>query len=723
MKKYIKVLKPKFLTLYLLLFLFPSIPEAQHVRWNPDAGLVSPYKVTIKANSEENIGYIIDGNPETFWQSGNPLPEAWIKRMDLNLLLNEKNFETSPKGKYYQAFDGNMNTKAGVLHGYLEINFEKITEVKLFSLKAFCTDTLFIDCYGKNGIEKTFFYPPSSSYKTETFKCEGTTKTFVLRSNSAFDIFEIAALSRAPFEWIVFDLGSEKNIGRILSRHYNQSVKSIKVYSSNNGKNWNFLISLNPKTIPYIDIPLKKEIKARYLKIIFELPFREYSKAVLWEFNIYDKYGPYGKPFPAPPSKNTWNETFGINTIWGWGYSVYSDRLDKDAGPGMFKRITKQLRSYHRLDWDINNPATAINFDKMEKKGTPANSWLNWDREYGNWNKTGFSIDATLMFNNNTFPDTLWTNPYIQSYDYGKSFASHFVQNKHLVNLIEVGNEPWSYSPEVYKLVLKGMSKGIKSVSDVKVLPCAVQSYEKFNDDNNYISLYISENEAQYIDGLNTHIYPYVFDENGNRIAVNPEDRRSQIWSVNNLRRFVNNNMHGKEIYVTEFGYDSDGGNESCTHNECVSEFEQAIYGVRMAMVLWRLGAEKLYWYYFANVDYDSFMHNRSGLTASYRNNFRKKLSFYAFETLFEKIGDFRFEKVISENDEVYSYMLSNPANGKKAIIAWRPTKANHKTGKTVYVPEITGYKAVFDVFGKKIIPRYEGKKIFLSGIPLLIFL
>ncbi len=721
----IKTTNIKILLLLTFLFFtayFPPFAAAQTVNWNPDAGLVRPYKVTISANRNENINKIIDGNPKTFWQSENPLPETWIKRLDMNLLLSGDNFSLSPRGNHYAAFDGKSDTKSVISQGYLEISFKKITPVKLFSIKAFCSDTLFIDCYGKNGIEKSFAYTPSSNYKTLNFRCSIETETFVLRSNSGFDLFECAALGVNPFVWIVFDLKTVKDIGWIGSRHYNQNVKAIKVFYGNDGKQWNFLKSLNPETIPYVDIPLQKEIKARFLKVIFELPLQDYAKAMLWEFDIYDKYGPYGKKFDAKPSTNTWAQTFGINTIWGWGYSVYSDRLNKGSGAGMFVKAARLLRSYHRLDWDINKPSDEINFDKMAKNGTPANKWLNWDREYGNWKKSGFSIDAAIMFNNDIFPDTLWENTYIQAYNYGKAFASHFAGTKHLVDMIEVGNEPWGYSPDVYKPLLKGMSAGIKSVSQVTVLPCAVQSYNKTGNNNDYISLYLSKDEALNIDGINTHIYPYVFDEKGNRKALNPEDRRSQILSMNNLQRFIKQNMPGKKIYVTEFGYDSDGGNENCTHPECVTEFEQAIYGVRMAMILWRLGAEKLYWYYFANVDYSSFMHNRSGLTSSYKNKFKKKLSFHAFETLLDKIGNYRFEKVISENTYLYSYLLVNPATGKKVIIAWRPTKTNHKTVKRISIPEIANQVKVIDIFGNSVGIYDNGKEIPLSGIPLLMF-
>ncbi|MFA5418973.1 MAG: hypothetical protein WC341_11000, partial [Bacteroidales bacterium] len=175
----------------------------------------------------------------------------------------------------------------------------------------------------------------------------------------------------------------------------------------------------------------------------------------------------------------------------------------------------------------------------------------------------------------------------------------------------------------------------------------------------------------------------YIFVADGKRRATNPEDPRSEVWSLNNLNRFRDRNMPGKMLEITEFGYDSEGGGEDCTHDECVSELEQALYGTRMALMFYRLGADAFYWYYFANVDYTSQMHNRSGLTASYSGGFKPKLAFYAFKNLKEQIGNLYFNRIILESDQAYVYAFADDQGKIKKLIAWRPTAEDHS--KTVW--------------------------------------
>ena len=119
----------KFLTFHGIMFflLIPTVLFAQ--KWNPDAGLVSPYPVTLYASSGNKVGNITDDNPATFWQSGNPLPYAYIHRPDLNLFLNHKNFSTLPNGNFFKAFDGNTDSKTSIPQGPLEISFQKLENI------------------------------------------------------------------------------------------------------------------------------------------------------------------------------------------------------------------------------------------------------------------------------------------------------------------------------------------------------------------------------------------------------------------------------------------------------------------------------------------------------------------------------------------------------------------------------------------------------------------
>ncbi len=714
-------------SLILITLIFSVSLSAQ--QWQPNAGLILPYQAKITVSSGQNKQFITDNNPHTFWQSDNPLPGRYISRKDLNYLLHKRHFVTSPElSSATPAFDGNTNTHQEIQNGRLSLDMQPATSLLLLSLKADVNDTLFLLLETINHRTIRFKYSPANNFQIVNFNIKTKEKVTNIRleSRKSFQLYELAALHKKPTEYVLFDYGQTRNIGWISSRQLNSSsVTQIEVLASNDKKHWQKVTRLNPKAIPFLYSPLARPVAARYLKIVFTLPLRNWQKAALWEFAVYDKNGPWGARPKARPSHNSFAKAFGLNTFWGWGYSVYSDLLKPGTGPEKFKVVTKNLRSYEPLDWDMISPQQVPDFTKMAAgRGTPAKKWLNWDREYKNWKQAGLHIDITLAFKQENFPDTLWKNPYREAYAFGKAYAAHFFRKEHLVSMIEIGNEPWNYNARTYRKILAGMNAGIKSVSKVPVLPCAVQAYDPEKDDNDYITKYVDAS-AEDVDGLNTHIYSYVFQENGKRTAVNPEDPRSAVWSMANMLRFRNKNLPGKPVYVTEFGFDSNGGGENCTHSECVTEKEQAIYGVRMAMILWRLGARQFYWYYFANVAYKSFLHNRSGLTGSYNTGFHEKLSFKAFSLLKQQIGSYHFIKIISEDNNVYAYLLKDYKTGNNIIIAWRPTASHHFEQQQEHFSVPGKVSKITSIFNTENTNYHETNRVLrlgLSGVPVLIY-
>lgn len=713
-----------------VIFILIGLQSAEAQEWHPDAGLISPYYAEVTASSGKNISNITDGNSNTYWESGNLLPFHYLSNMNFNFFLNKKNISSIVYKKYVQAFDGNPNSSTLIKNGKINLYLNQPSKLKLLTLKANIKDSLTIVVLVQNKPPFVYKLFSKNNYQLNNFTLpKNTTITGIkLISPSPFNLFELGALYRPPFEWVKFDFKKEVNIGWIKSRVLNnKSIKDIIVYYSNDNKIWKSLISLNPSAIPLLEIPLPRIYKARYIKILFNLNYKNYLKARLWEFEVYNQYGPYGAPPVATLSKYSFSESFGLNTFWGWGYNEYSDKIPPGKGPYFFLPVTHLIRSYHMLDWDMITPSQPPNFKLMAKgKGTPAKKWLNWDREYNFLKNLGFKIDVSLTFKQGNFPDTLWKHPVAEAFIYGKRFANHFYNSQHNIFQVEIGNEPWNYKPDVYKNILYGMSEGVKSVSSLPVYGCAVQAYNLNSSNNDFIAKYLTQKSAKNLNGLNTHIYPYIFNEAGIRIAVNPEDRRAATWSIANMIRFRDKNMPGKSIIVTEFGYDSNGAKENCSHSECVSELEQAVYGVRMALILWRLGAEQFYWYFYANNYSKSYLHERSGLTGSYKTGFAPKLSYYAFKKLQSLLGSYYFSGVIREDNKVYAYRFVNPTNKKEIIIAWRPLAKNQNTIKEVsfnckssvkkITPLIGTYKQAYKIKNGKI-------DIKLSGIPVIIFL
>lgn len=713
----------------IILFFNIYLINAQVVR---DAGLiVSPIaNAVLTASSGTNIELIRDGNPETFWESGNALPNNYISSREQNLFLNDENFEVQPNAnKYIMAFDGNSDSKAEIEKGITKIKLYNKRSIKFLSLKLNTNSEVLMQIVFSSGKVIENKYTTQNNFTFQNLEIDENTivKEIVFQSSENFQLFELAAVDKDIMEWIKFEFPSPVEIGVIMSRHLNsQDVDSIQLLYSNNNTDWVKLSNLNPRAIAFVSMRINPEIYARYLKISIFIKPVPYKKASLREFAIYDRYGQFGKPLDAAKSTNTWGESFGVNAIWGWGYGVSSKQIGKNDGAAKFSRLTKLVRSYHRLDWDIAKPGKTAEFLLREKSiDSINNKWLNWKEEYGIWNSNGMQIDACILFNNDYFPESGWNNAFYQARKYGEEFAGFFMNNG-LVSLVEIGNEPWDYRSSLYAEILKGMSTGIKNTSkSFKVIPCALQAYDKYLSFNNYVSDYLLPNND--IDGLNTHIYSYIFNEKGERVAINPEDPRSETWSVNNLKKWAVANNYLPDIYITEFGFDSDGGGDDCIHSNCVSEYEQAIYGLRQALIFYRLGVKEFYWYFYANVDWNSILHNRSGLVSKYSSGFQEKLSFNVFERTFVVLKDMKFNDIVLENDEIYCYSYINENTNEEVLIAWRPTSENHKEIKWVDIPLKKNVKSIIEVTKPETKVSYKKEinklKIALSGTPLIIIL
>ena len=690
-------------------------------QYNPDAGLITPFSenATITTSSGTNEGFITDRNKNTFWESENPLPANYIKRNDLNLFKTKESFTASQN--IDDAIDGNINTKVTLQSQPLNIRFNKPKFIYFLSIKYQADNAITLSITFSSGLIQTITLNPEKNYQLQKIELGKQINTITLTSSKPYNLFEIAGLYQSPVEYVLLDLKKSKPVGQIAIRALNdKQVSKIEVLGGNDKKILSSLFTINPSAVPLIPYLLNSETNIRYIKIVFYLPIVDYYKIKLWEVDVYNYYGPYGTPQRATPSRQTYGESFGINAFWGWGYNVDSEKIPEGKGPWLYNQVCSLARNYHRLDWDIKSPNQSPEYDKMTTRGsTIPIPWLNWDKEYQQWKAAGFSIDASLLFNKDLFPDSLWKEPYQESFDFAREFTTHFVNNKKFINQIEVGNEPWGYNSYVYQQILSGFADGAHQNSSVNILPCATQAYDPLPDANHYIKRYISKNNINRIDGLNTHIYNYIFNKDGKQVAVNPEDPRAEIWSINNLARFRDKNLPGKDIYVTEFGYDSDGGNEECTHSVCVPEKVQAIYGIRSALILQRLGVKQFYWYYFANVAYNSFIHNRSGLTSSSNAGFVEKQSFFAFKLLYSVLKNYSFDKALSENSRLFAYQFTDQQNNK-IIIAWIPTFQNHFIHQWVSIPDVLSLTSANPIINDNYI-QIKGNNVFLSGIPTIL--
>lgn len=679
-----------------------------------------------------NPHFAIDGKLHSYWESENPLPDKYISDNSLNVFY--KSGPNKAASELDKVFDADLNTavlikkEADRTKATYVFQLKKPLVLPYISVKAAMEHSLRINITYVDNSTQNFDIKTENSYQLNVLLPEKTIAidSISLSSASSFQLFELAAMADFPEVSFVLDLGVQKRLGQCYSRHYNgENIQAISLQFSNNGSDWTTITNLNPAALHLLPTVLKTPVNARFVRVNFTLGWQEYGKAALWELKLYDEFGPYGPPIDFKVLKQPLNERLGLNMVWGWGQHVYSDEIQNGKGWQQYQAIFKKLRIYHNLLWDIKAPGASANYDQMLLgQGTAANWWLNWEREYGFLKQKGFDLSTTLMFKNETIPVSLWTNPAADAYNIGREFGQ-FISKKNLAEAVEVGNEPWDYPPDFYRLVGENMASGLLGNStDPKILPAAFQNSYKansFNDQQNFLPDFVSKEMLKKVAVLNTHFYSHTINRNGMRISIPPEDPRSEIHGIRNTVRYKNENTADKAVWVTEYGYDGNSSQEPCLHSECVSEAQQAAWGLRATFYLLRQGAERTYWYFYANEATASYLHSRAGLTLSANHNFEPKASYFAFRDAMEILGECYFSAVLIESDEIIAYQFTLENLNKKYIVAWIPNSQDPEEGYWFTNGFKGSVQRSFILDGKPsntwTKPESQGK-IFLSGYP-----
>lgn len=733
---------------YFFLFLFVFSFKQLNAQFNPHAGIIPSYTegAIVSVSSMTPFTFvenIIDGDDGTFWQSEGALPTGFIIRPDLNILLGLGGTTASTNsGELIDSVitDGSVYTGLQIPpvsgKAWVEIDLGGSNPIRSLSLKGIVgTDSISIWIFhSASDSVKMGAYTSSDNYNWKHLSLVDTITKVLLESGNQFTITEIGALGEIPTEYAVIDLGTIKNIGVIETRHFTSNgVTASEVLLSLDSITWTKVADLDPLALTLITNRLPIEIPARYIKLKHTMVEENWQKANIWEIKAYDKYGRYGPLPPPSPNTNKLSDMFGVNGIWGWGHGIYSDLLAPGEGAYKYSQICSHARNYHNMSWDINDPDDVPDFNEMP--GSLAQWWLDWDREYEVWNSAGLDVIASIQFSNSTQPESSWDNPYQAAYNYGFAFAQHFgpgVGNG-LVKRIEVGNEPWDYQASFYREVLQGMAEGVKAADpDLLVFPCALQAVDSSAEVGNYLNyagVRLLDSVAPYIDGINVHYYSYYNDSTGVRRATYPENYISSMRGVLNDLRYRDANFPGKKIYVSEWGWDSDGAGEPCTHNECVSETAQAIYGIRYALMLNRLGVDDMTWFFYANSNSGSSLYSRSGLTGSISTSFLEKKSFIAFDALLHHIGNDYFLDTLVENDDHWVYLFGDSTGTPTYLVGWRPVDEIDENSSSVSFPIAYAPDSAWTVSGLSStgsdapLPSYSGGNmtLSLSGVPLFV--
>lgn len=335
--------------------------------------------------------------------------------------------------------------------------------------------------------------------------------------------------------------------------------------------------------------------------------------------------------------------------------------------PELYRPVCGLVRDYHPVSWDLEG-------DTSRPAPFPlARNKVNWKGVYGSWRERNWTIDACLMFESVERKE--WKNLDADARAYGEAFAREFGPSgkRKLVESIEIGNEPGSWSDEDYTQMHRAMAEGVRAGDPrMKIATCNLTTgpggkYEK--------SVSCIATMPELVDVLTIHSYAQLEGWPTWRRSY-PEDPalKRYLKDIADLCSWRDAHMPGKPVWITEFGYDSSTAPQAESGDFAkwvgVTDEQQAQWIVRSLLVFSAMPVERAYIYFFDDENKAS-VHASSGLT----RNFKPKPSFFAVRHLQETLGDFRFRRAVTGDPgslRVHEYLSDGPSR-RVVWAVWSP--------------------------------------------------
>jgi hypothetical protein len=348
----------------------------------------------------------------------------------------------------------------------------------------------------------------------------------------------------------------------------------------------------------------------------------------------------------------------------------------------LYTPVTTLVRDYHPMGWDVATTSANTRFPY----GAPGTeSWLNWRTEYGTWADKGLRTNLDIQFEN--FGQNAWANRAVDAYKYGKAVGTYFGTatspgGKSLTTSFEIGNEPGilTYTDANFITVFRNMAQGIRdSGTTLPIVTCNVTVGASTEYSRN-VDLLKTNNMLGLVDVLATHTYPFLQGWPTWKKSYPEDPRMTYLSDVQNLVTWRNQNAPGKQVWVTEFGYDSPSPAAIAASTDkditFVTDRQQAQYLTRSYLAFSRMGVDRAYAYYY-NDDDTASLHAAAGLT----RNFVPKPSYYALAHLQQTLGDYRFSQAVQEDQGslyIYSYVSESDPNDLIWTL-WSPTGSDRE--------------------------------------------
>ena len=345
--------------------------------------------------------------------------------------------------------------------------------------------------------------------------------------------------------------------------------------------------------------------------------------------------------------------------------------------PDLYRPIAHLIRNYHPVEWDLGAELGDPNLPKTH-------NGVDWHQLYGGWSKDGYRTLSSLMYE--SIDPAKWQGKASKARAYGEAFARSLgPSSEHpYIETVEIGNEPQKVSEAQNREIFENMAQGLRTGDPkLKIATCAVavgkeDPYSK--DIETYRGL------EKYIDVLNVHTYAFVEGWPTWRRSYPEDPKINYLKQVQKVIDWRNQNAKGRQVWVTEFGYDSSTKPAPTTGDFSkwvgVNDTEQAQYIVRSYLVFAGMDVDRAYLYWFNDDDLPQ-LHASSGITRGYK----PKPSFFALAHFNKTLGNTRFVRAIRQDSRAYIYEFRGSKD--RIWVAWTPNDA--KSDTTVQLPRPPG--------------------------------
>jgi serine/threonine-protein kinase ATR len=369
------------------------------------------------------------------------------------------------------------------------------------------------------------------------------------------------------------------------------------------------------------------------------------------------------------------------------------------------------------VEWDLGKDTD------FATRFPTARNGVDWNSVYGSWKKSGWRIDVSLMFE--SIPRDKWKDVAADARNYGERFARALGPSSKLalVDSVEIGNEPGKWSDADYRMMFENMARGLRAGDPkLKIATCALvtgksHAYAK--------SVECIAGLEDLYDVLNVHSYPELAGWPTWKRSF-PEDPRLKkfVPDIADLCRWRDAHARGKEVWLTEFGYDAttkkpDPKTEFKEWTGVTDE-QQAVWLVRSWLLLATMPIDRAYVYFFNDSDQPQ-VHGSSGLT----RNFVPKPAFWAAAYLQKTLGDYRFARQIKAGPALIEEFVSGSNANKKIWAIWLPTGDGRKEKITLPSFPAKLLKAERLALGESdnVTLKIDGPEFEVSEIPVFLFL